>query len=221
MLNFLDLQEVINLLKMKYLAIIIVMISCGRKEGERKEGNLSEESRDLSVITEDTLEAKNTEESITQNTAQIVEDFSENEGIDFSLVSWAQVATLQEGKITLLNDQEAEFEPGDFRKIQIGDYELVNFGAWVKVYERFSDYSPNGYYLELDLGGQNTVIGFIGYPYASDPAYLTLISLGESPELIFNKQVNFKRVEGKQVIVVDGRGEEHKLYFEGDTLKYE
>lgn len=191
---------------MKHLIIVVsvFLTSCGNTKGQ---GEASESTQ-------------------AQEKEVLVEPFFDNEGIDFNLVSYIEIASnnVQDKVVTLHNDLEAEGEPGDFRKINIGKSEFINFGGWTKVSEEYSSYSNNGYFLEMDLGNKTPVIVLFGYVYASDPGFLSIISLSSKPELIFNRQVILKKVEengDSQSLVVTMQDQEHKLYIDNGTLKFE
>ncbi len=154
-------------------------------------------------------------------------EFSDNKIFEGRKLSFIEVlrANYAQKELILLNCVNWENDPGDFRKIKIGSTEFVNMGGWTKVPEEYSKYSESDYFLELNLDNRSPVIVLFGYVYASDPGYLSVISLtGANPELIFNMKVLLKEVvmNGDNMgLVINFQGQDYNLYMDNGMLKFE
>lgn len=178
------------------------MVSCGKSQSQEKN------------------------QSTIQFDKENVIDFSDNKVFEGQEISYKEVGKVNyaQKELVFLNCVGWENDPGDFRKLKIGDTEFVNMGGWVKVPEEYSFYSEDGYFLEWDLGNNTSVVVLFGYVYASDPGYLSVINLSSNPELIFNRQVMLKEVQKNgniQVLVVTIQDQDYRLYIDNNTLKLE
>lgn len=129
-----------------------------------------------------------------------------NQGFEISELTFVEVASINtdfdsngtSDKLLLYNCKGWENDPGDFRKIVLelnGNkvLESLNLGGWINLPIKLQQgSSPPSFLL---IGSKIPVLAFVGYPYESEPGYLTLISVnGEKSELVFNQKFNLSNV---------------------------
>jgi len=152
-------------------------------------------------------------------------DLEINEKIDLNLNDTIDQVTFYNGSVW-------KNDPGDFRRVRLeldnsDSLEIDNMSAWIKTPERLKEYSKNGYFIQLDIGFDKPVLIFIGYPYASDPEYLTIVSVDSGrPGIVFNYGFDISRIEkqaGKDIYKIIGKrysDEEYEILVEDNELKY-
>lgn len=126
--------------------------------------------------------------------------------------------------IKLYNVEGWEEDPGDYRKITIESkgkmiFESVNLGGWVKPVSQFNNYVIGESFMLLQAS--YSVIALIGYPYASDPSYLTLIAIDDTgnAKTVFNENYELIEVKKKGTGVFQLSGEESFLLIEDFEIK--
>lgn len=108
-----------------------------------------------------------------------------------------------------------DVDPGDFRRIDFikktEKITILELDGWVKAPQKFTTISD--FFLYENLGLMHPVVILIGYPYASDPPFLTIIGFDdESPKVVYNKKRNLVNIQNNELIVVDANGKYSRIY---------
>ncbi|MBQ4278489.1 MAG: hypothetical protein IJC16_00850 [Rikenellaceae bacterium] len=104
--------------------------------------------------------------------------------------------------VKLYNYTGWEDEAGDFTVIEVYIFDkrivrLENYEGWALLSPKFQKLNPNSYFFEMPLKNDAVALVFVGYPYASDAEWMTVIGLCQNHgTMVFNRHVAISDIEG-------------------------
>ncbi|SMD37887.1 hypothetical protein SAMN04488029_3522 [Reichenbachiella faecimaris] len=128
-------------------------------------------------------------------------------------------------------------EPGDFYKVSLSSDdasigEFSNLNGWEtgntrsRIKELINNHSlvENDRFIVLDMGSNHYVLVLFGYPYASIPPFLTIISFAANESnVVFNKNFELQEIMSEDKLYIRGIYKEnlHQIFLEQGQLIFQ